>query len=142
DGLLTLQTPVNYDQTFCVEVADSAGNKARSELTVVSLKPGDSPLGAQFTGAASFNSIGDFSFAGSLAGPTTPTEVSVGDPVSATVRAYEGTSPYTAKALSLPAGFVFYPHQGIVFGYSPTPGGKTIPLQVSDGAPATTIPAT
>ena len=45
-GRLTVKTPLQYDQSFCVQVTDSAGNKARSSLTVISLEPGQVPLEA------------------------------------------------------------------------------------------------
>jgi hypothetical protein len=123
EGRLTVQTPLHYDQTFCVQVIDSAGNKAKSSLTVISLEPGQLPLEAFFS--------------------STVDEVSVGDPVSVTIDIYEGaSSPYTATALSLPPGFVFYPDQRIVFGYPQTPGIDTVRIQVTDGTGATAIAET
>jgi hypothetical protein len=119
DGRLTVPTPLHYDQTFCVQVTDSAGNKARSALTVISLEPAQFPLVASFS--------------------STVEEVTVGDPVSSTAVVSGGTSPYTTTALSLPPGFVFYPNQGIVFGYPQTPGVYTVRIQVTDGAAASVI---
>src|SRR5262249_26242255 len=116
DGRLTVPTPPQYDKAFCVQVTDSIGNKAKSALTVISLVPGQLPLSAYISSYAN--------------------EVSVGDPVFSMIRAFQGTSPYTATALLLPPGFVFYPDQGIVFGYPQTPGIHTLRVQVKDGAGA------
>jgi hypothetical protein len=149
DGVLTVQTPQSYDQTFCVQVADSAGNKAKASLTAISLAPGQYPFSASLSTIVigDSNAFGVFLFTpgdavadlllGTPVGPNFG-EASVGDPVTSTVFVYDGTSPYTAKALLLPPGFVFLPG-GIAFGYPQTPGVYTIRIQANDGAGATAI---
>src|SRR5262249_2266207 len=59
DGRLTVGTPLQYDKTFCVQVTDSIGNKAKSALTVISLVPGQLALSAYLSSSVNEVSIGD-----------------------------------------------------------------------------------
>jgi hypothetical protein len=114
NGLLASDQPIPYDQILCVQVTDSAGNKTVSRRTVISLEPGDRSLAAYLSSSS--------------------VDVSLGDPLYLKLSQFDGLSPYTARARSLPPGLVFYPEQGIVFGYAQTPGRSTIQIEASDAA--------
>ena len=87
-----LQSPFQYDDSLCVQVTDSIGNKAKSSLTVIVLAAVQRPLDANL-----------------LAGG----EVSVGDPVVGRFTAIYGNPPYTATALLAAARLCFLPGSGL-----------------------------
>ncbi|WP_405020871.1 putative Ig domain-containing protein [Kitasatospora sp. NBC_00070] len=68
-----------------------------------------------------------------LANPGSQTAY-IGKPVSLALRATGGTTPYTFKAVGLPAGLTLNPATGLVTGAPTTWGFRTSTLTVTDGA--------